>query len=50
MELRIEHVSKSYARDRWGVRDFSLVLEPGVLGLLGPNGAPVAQLARASAL
>jgi ABC-2 type transport system ATP-binding protein len=46
MELRIEHVSKSYARDRWGVRDFSLVLEPGVLGLLGPNGAGKSTLMR----
>jgi ABC-type multidrug transport system ATPase subunit len=39
MRLTIEHVSKRYARDVWGLRDFSLEVGPGVLGLLGPNGA-----------
>jgi len=39
MQLSIENVSKRYARDIWGLRDFTLDLEPGVLGLLGPNGA-----------
>ena len=39
MELSIEAVSKRYGRDVWGLRDFSLALEPGVLGLLGANGA-----------
>lgn len=34
MELRIENVSKQYGKNAWGLRDFSLGLTPGVLGLL----------------
>ena len=39
MELAIEHVSKQYSKGVLALKDFSLVLKPGVLGLLGPNGA-----------
>jgi hypothetical protein len=31
----MEHLSKQYRRDFWGLRDFSLELGSGVLGLLG---------------
>ncbi len=46
MNLLIEHVSKRYTKDVWGLRDFSLSLGPGVLGLLGPNGAGKTTLMR----
>ena len=39
MKLKIDNVSKRYKGDIWGLRDFSLTLEPGILTLLGPNGA-----------
>ncbi len=39
MKLKIDNVSKKYKGDIWGLRDFSLTLEPGILTLLGPNGA-----------
>ena len=37
MELHIENVSKQYRKDVWGLRDFTLLLGPGALGLLGPK-------------
>lgn len=46
MELTIEGVGKRYARDVWGLRDFTLSLKPGILGLLGPNGAGKSTLMR----
>lgn len=46
MELIVDHVSKRYSRTRWGLRDFSLTLRPGVTGLLGPNGAGKSTLMR----
>ena len=46
MNLLIEHVSKRYNREVWGLRDFSLSLAPGVIGLLGPNGAGKTTLMR----
>jgi hypothetical protein len=39
MKLVIEGVGKLYRGKVWGLRDFSLELGPGVLGLLGPNAA-----------
>jgi ABC-type multidrug transport system ATPase subunit len=39
MKLKIDNVSKRYKGNIWGLRDFSLTLEPGILTLLGPNGA-----------
>jgi len=46
MELVIDHVSKCYAGDVWGLKDFSLTLAPGILGLCGPNGAGKSTLMR----
>ncbi len=46
MELAIQQVGKRYGRDKWGLRDFTLCLTPGVWGLLGPNGAGKSTLMR----
>jgi ABC-type multidrug transport system ATPase subunit len=46
MKLVIESVSKRYKGNIWGLRDFSLTLEPGVLALVGPNGAGKSTLIR----
>ena len=46
MKLVIEHLSKQYRRNFWGLHDFSLELGPGVIGLLGPNGAGKSTLMR----
>jgi ABC-2 type transport system ATP-binding protein len=46
MNLTIEHLSKQYRRDLWGLRQFDLEVGPGVIGLLGPNGAGKSTLMR----
>jgi len=46
MELIIENVSKVYKGSVWGLKNFNLKLESGVLGLLGPNGAGKSTLMR----
>ena len=46
MKLVIDSVSKLYKGNVWGLRDFSLTLEPGVLALVGPNGAGKSTLMR----
>ncbi len=46
MKLTIEHLSKQYRRDIWGLREFDLEVGPGVIGLLGPNGAGKSTLMR----
>ncbi|MFC4104077.1 ABC transporter ATP-binding protein [Paenibacillus xanthanilyticus] len=46
MELIIEHVSKKYKGDFYGLRDLSLHIRTGILGLLGPNGAGKSTLMR----
>jgi ABC-2 type transport system ATP-binding protein len=46
MNLTIEHLSKQYRRDLWGLREFDLEVGPGVIGLLGPNGAGKSTLMR----
>jgi ABC-2 type transport system ATP-binding protein len=46
MELAIKGLSKQYNGDNWGLRDFSLTRESGVLALLGPNGAGKSTLMR----
>lgn len=46
MELKIERVSKQYHGDVWGLRDFSLEVRAGILGLVGPNGAGKSTLMR----
>src|SRR5215210_8770456 len=39
MQLIVNSLGKQYKSDFWGLKDFSLVIKPGILGLLGPNGA-----------
>jgi ABC-2 type transport system ATP-binding protein len=46
MKLVIENVSKRYQGDVWGLKEFSLCLELGILGLVGPNGAGKSTLMR----
>jgi ABC-2 type transport system ATP-binding protein len=46
MKLVIDGVSKLYKGNVWGLRNFSLELEPGVLALVGPNGAGKSTLMR----
>ncbi len=46
MNLSVENVSKQYREGVWGLRDFTIELESGVLGLVGPNGAGKSTLMR----
>ncbi|MCP4157537.1 MAG: ABC transporter ATP-binding protein [bacterium] len=46
MELSIKNLTKKYSRDKFGLQDFSLVLNSGITGLLGPNGAGKSTLMR----
>lgn len=46
MELIIEHVSKRYKGDFYGLSDLTLHIRTGILGLLGPNGAGKSTLMR----
>ncbi len=46
MELKIKNVGKQYGGKFWGLREFSLELGSGVLGLVGPNGAGKSTLMR----
>src|SRR5471030_3052308 len=39
MKLSIQNISKRYSKDKYGLTDYSLTIENGILGLLGPNGA-----------
>ena len=39
MRLSIENIGKQYTREIWRIREFRLDIEPGVLGLVGPNDA-----------
>ena len=45
MELTIEHLSKRYGQ-HWALRQLSLRCEPGLLGLVGSNGAGKTSLMR----
>ena len=36
MKLTVTNLGKQYRRDFWGLKDFSLEIGPGILGLLGP--------------
>ena len=38
-ELTISQVTKIYGNDKRALNEVSLVLTPGVYGLVGPNGA-----------
>lgn len=44
--LVVDLVSHRYKRDQWALRDVSLRIERGVLGLVGPNGAGKTTLLR----
>ncbi|QIL74859.1 ABC transporter ATP-binding protein [Hymenobacter sp. HDW8] len=46
MELRIRHVSKSYANGVQALKDINLTIPAGMYGLLGPNGAGKSTLMR----
>ncbi len=39
MILSIQHLSKKYGKEKFGLKDYSITIENGILGLLGPNGA-----------
>jgi ABC-2 type transport system ATP-binding protein len=39
MKLEIKNISKQYNKTKFGLHDFSMTIENGILGLLGPNGA-----------
>ena len=39
MELSIKLLGKQYRHDFWGLKDFNIQVQAGILGLLGPNGA-----------
>jgi ABC-2 type transport system ATP-binding protein len=39
MKLSIQNISKRYNKEKFGLKDYSLMVENGILGLLGPNGA-----------
>ncbi len=46
MDLRIEHLSKTYDNGTRALNDVSLTIPPGMFGLLGPNGAGKSTLMR----
>ena len=46
MLLTVNNLGKQYKRDVWGLRGFALTIQPGILGLLGPNGAVKSTLMR----
>src|SRR5690242_15755824 len=46
MQLRIEHLSKTYPNGTRALDDVSLSIAPGMFGLLGPNGAGKSTLMR----
>jgi ABC-2 type transport system ATP-binding protein len=39
MRLEIKNISKQYTKNKFGLQNFSMTIENGILGLLGPNGA-----------
>jgi ABC-2 type transport system ATP-binding protein len=39
MQLQIQHLTKKYNQQKYGLNDFSMTAANGILGLLGPNGA-----------
>lgn len=46
MNLDIKDLSKEYRGGVWGLREFSLRAQSGIIGLLGPNGAGKSTLMR----
>jgi ABC-2 type transport system ATP-binding protein len=39
MKLSIQNISKKYNKEKFGLKNYSLTAENGIMGLLGPNGA-----------
>jgi ABC-2 type transport system ATP-binding protein len=39
MKLSIQNISKKYNKEKFGLKNYSLSAENGIMGLLGPNGA-----------
>src|SRR5450432_2222319 len=39
MKLSIQNTSKKYNKEKFGLKNYSLTAENGIMGLLGPNGA-----------
>jgi len=39
MRLVVDQLSKRYNKDKYGLQNFSLSVDSGIIGLLGPNGA-----------
>ena len=46
MKLQVEHIYKSYNRNKEALRDVSFTLHKGTYGLLGENGAGKSTLMR----
>lgn len=46
MRLELQNVSKRYSNTSYGLQNFSMTIEKGILGLLGPNGAGKSTLLR----
>ena len=46
LQIEIDNISKTYGRNHFAVKDFSITIKQGVLGLLGPNGAGKSTLLR----
>lgn len=46
MKLNLLNVSKQYTKRKFGIKDYSLALENGIIGLIGPNGAGKSTLMR----
>ncbi|MGZ8471082.1 MAG: ATP-binding cassette domain-containing protein, partial [Gemmatirosa sp.] len=46
MELRIEHLAKTYPNGVRALHDVTLTIPRGMFGLLGPNGAGKSSLMR----
>jgi ABC-2 type transport system ATP-binding protein len=39
MLLELKGLSKQYSKEKFGLSNYSIAIENGILGLLGPNGA-----------
>lgn len=39
MQLNIQNLGRKYSSDFWGLKEFSLQVDTGIVALLGPNGA-----------
>ena len=46
MQIKVDHLSKTYSGHVQAVRDVDLTIQPGLIGLLGPNGAGKTTLMR----